>query len=103
MTLRPEDALFLYTDGVTEAMNPEQRLFSEDRLEQVLNEETDQQPKAVIACVRAAISEFVRDEPQSDDITMLALSYQGNPENIEAPSAKMKCSKVALLPAPAQQ
>jgi len=78
MTLQPNDTLFFYTDGVTEAMNSEQKLFSEERLAQVLNQGTDRQPKAVITGVSAAVTEFVQDEPQSDDITMLVLHYRGN-------------------------
>ncbi len=82
MTLQPDEALFLYTDGVTEAMNREQQLFSEERLAQVLNGGTDPHPKAVITGVSKAITAFVRDEPQFDDITMLVLRYQGDAESV---------------------
>jgi len=78
MTLRPDETLFLYTDGVTEAMNGAEELFSEERLAEVLNGGRDLQPKAVITGVGEALRAFVQDEPQFDDITMLVLRYRGD-------------------------
>jgi len=77
LTLKPHDIIFLYTDGVTEAMNPESELFSEERLRQCLSGVKPKDAKNVINLVRPEITTFVREAPQADDITMLALEFKG--------------------------
>ena len=77
LTLKPGDIIFLYTDGVTEAMNPEGELFSEERLRQCLSELKPKDAENVINLVRAEITTFVREALQADDITMLALEFKG--------------------------
>jgi sigma-B regulation protein RsbU (phosphoserine phosphatase) len=75
--LAPGDTLFLYTDGVTEAMNNKKELFSEDKLKIALTALKDNKTVDIVSALRHEISVFVKDEPQSDDITMLALRFQG--------------------------
>ncbi len=75
--LEPGDIIFLYTDGVTEAMNPEDELFSEKRLKEYLSTVKDKPVKEIIEGVKVQIKEFARDREQSDDITMLAVKYHG--------------------------
>jgi len=77
LTLKPHDTILLYTDGVTEAMNPEAELFSEERLRQCLSELKQKDAENVINLVRAEIATFVREALQADDITMLALEFKG--------------------------
>jgi sigma-B regulation protein RsbU (phosphoserine phosphatase) len=77
LVLRPDDVILMYTDGVTEAMNPVDQLFSEDRLKQCLSSLKGKDIRAIIQGVRAEVEAFVRGRPQSDDITMLALKYLG--------------------------
>ncbi len=77
MKLAPGDTLFLYTDGVTEAMNPEQEQFSEARLKNSLAELKDKDIKDIIAQMRQQVQIFARGAQQSDDITMLAVRYIG--------------------------
>ncbi|HOW43448.1 MAG TPA: SpoIIE family protein phosphatase [Candidatus Omnitrophota bacterium] len=70
------DTIFLYTDGVTEAMDPEKRLFSEQRLQDALSRlGRDKYLVEMIRTVREEVSVFVRNAPQSDDITMLILRF----------------------------
>ncbi len=76
MTLKPGEMLFLYTDGVTEAMNPKQEQFTEARLLERLNATKEEDPRKMIEAVRDAVRLFAQDAPQSDDITMLALRYR---------------------------
>jgi len=76
--LQPGDMLFTYTDGVTEAMNAQKQLFSEKRLVEFLSPKTDSDVTGLVQSLRTEIKLFVQDEPQSDDITMLALRYNGN-------------------------
>ena len=65
--------LFVYTDGVPEATSSESELFGMERLVQVLNEEKDAPLPDILKSVKGSIDKFVKDAPQFDDITMLAL------------------------------
>ena len=68
--------IFLYTDGLTEAENSQHQLFTEARIfneaKQILNE-SQVSAKHVIEKMSAAVSGFVGDAEQSDDLTMLAI------------------------------
>lgn len=68
------DIIYLYTDGVTEAMNKNREQYGEDRLENCLNE-TDHKCRlqALLDSVKESLAEHVQDAEQSDDITMLAV------------------------------
>ena len=72
-TMRPGDLLFLYTDGVTEAVDAEEREFGEERLLDLLSRSGGANAAESIAQVKAAVSEFSRGEPQFDDLTCLAI------------------------------
>jgi sigma-B regulation protein RsbU (phosphoserine phosphatase) len=75
--LSPEDTLILYTDGITEAMNPDGRFFSDERLlrsVQAIGPDTAEKTAFKIV---AEVHEFAAGAPQSDDITLLALKYKG--------------------------
>ena len=78
MYLKSNDLIFLYTDGVTEAMNPDQKQFSNNRLLQTLSNLKGEKVQKCIEGVREEVRSFVKEETQSDDITMLALKYNGN-------------------------
>ncbi len=78
LVLQPGDTIFIYTDGVTEAMDPEEKLFSEKRLKKALSALQNEEVVDIIHGLRAEISSFARGAEQSDDITMLALKYKGN-------------------------
>ena len=67
------DALFLYTDGVTEATDASMTLFGEQRMLDALNEHGTETPEQIVGGAMASISRFVADAPQFDDITMLCL------------------------------
>lgn len=71
--LSQDDALYLYTDGVSEAENPREELFGEERMESVLQERRTAMEH--LEAMKAAIAAFVGDAPQSDDITMLFIHY----------------------------
>jgi sigma-B regulation protein RsbU (phosphoserine phosphatase) len=77
ITLKPGDVLYLYTDGVTEAMNRNKELFSEQRLLAVLNANVDSLPKELLSAVKREIDHFADGTEQADDITMLALKVNG--------------------------
>ncbi len=79
LTLLPGDIIFLYTDGVTEAMDIDGKLFSVERLVKNLTEilKDTQDVTLIIKTVEKDIKNFVKNAPQSDDITMLALKFKG--------------------------
>ena len=76
LTLGPQDTLLLYTDGVTEAMNAGKELFSEDRLLAFARAQTCANPKDLVDGLLSAVQRFAGDEPQSDDVTLLALQFR---------------------------
>ncbi len=67
------DSLFFYTDGLTEAFNPEDDMFGEERLLRVLGWETAASAESMLGAVESALDDFVGDFPASDDLTMLAV------------------------------
>jgi len=69
------DLLFLYTDGVTEAADAEERQFGEDRLLDLLARSANANATEVIARVNAAVGEFAQGAPQFDDVTCLAIAH----------------------------
>ena len=75
--LNPGDKLFLYTDGVPEATNAEQKLFGTDRMITALDTGADGSARDVLVNVRKSVDEFVQDAEQFDDLTMLCLDYKG--------------------------
>jgi len=78
MTMQPGDTIFVYTDGVTEAMDNNQALYSEARLEEVMNRCGDKSAEQMVRAVEDSLKEFCGGAEQSDDITMLALRFQGD-------------------------
>ena len=83
MQMEPGTTLFLYTDGVPEATNSEGEMFGTDRMVEALNRNPEGGPEEILAEVREAVDEFVKDAEQFDDLTMLCLTYVG-------PEAKAK-------------
>ncbi len=75
--LYPGDSLYVYTDGVTEATDAENRLFGTERVVEALNRNPDAAPKEALLAVKSGIDRFIGDAPQFDDITMLCLHYRG--------------------------
>ena len=76
LTLNPGDRLFLYTDGVPEATNTDEKLYGEDRLLSFMNGNADLEATALLPALKANIDEFVGEAPQFDDITMLMFDYK---------------------------
>ncbi|CAA7627482.1 SpoIIE family protein phosphatase [Magnetospirillum sp. SS-4] len=73
--LAPGEVVHLYTDGVTEAQDPEDALYDEPRLIGELGQVADNHPEAVIGHVLRSVEAFVGTAPQFDDITMLTLRF----------------------------
>jgi sigma-B regulation protein RsbU (phosphoserine phosphatase) len=75
--LEPGETLFMYTDGVTEAKDDKGGFFSEERLKKKLDDLRDLPLKEVVSGVSKAIKDFSCGTAQSDDITIMALKFNG--------------------------
>jgi sigma-B regulation protein RsbU (phosphoserine phosphatase) len=99
--MEPGDVIYLYTDGVTEAINQDEEMFGEDRLVEALtcpiknvNGQSESYTKTggetgtksnpdycleeMCTTIQSKINEFTRDQEQFDDITMLCMEYKGS-------------------------
>ena len=77
LQLEPGSKLFLYTDGVPEANDADNRLFGMERMLAALNTDPDAVPEQILKNVRGAVDDFVKDAEQFDDLTMLCMEYRG--------------------------
>ena len=82
LVLRPGEALLLYTDGVTEATDSSETLYSNQRLERFLGSHRDASPRQMVSDLISDVRRFTGIVPQSDDITALALHYFGTTKKI---------------------
>jgi sigma-B regulation protein RsbU (phosphoserine phosphatase) len=77
LKLLPEDLFFLYTDGVTEAMNIDYIQFSEEKLLDILVQNKNETLLNIVNNVKMAIELHASGAVQSDDIAMLIFKYNG--------------------------
>jgi serine phosphatase RsbU (regulator of sigma subunit) len=89
ITLKKGDTLFLYTDGISEAMDVDGREFTVDRLLASLTESHRQSLDIVVESLTDAVRNFVGEAPQHDDMTYLVVRYKGPPEDVEAEEIKI--------------
>ena len=71
--LKQGDILMVFSDGVTEAMNAEEELFGEERLEKVIEKHRSASAASIIDEIVTAVREFAGPTPQADDITMIVV------------------------------
>lgn len=76
LQLNPGDCIYLYTDGVTEALNPKQELLGDDYLKNMLNRhrEDSANVEEFVQAMYREVDDFADGETQADDITMVYLS-----------------------------
>ena len=77
LQLSPGAKLFLYTDGVPEATDAENRLFGAERMLRALNANADSNAGSILRQVRSAVDDFVQEAEQFDDLTMMCVEYFG--------------------------
>jgi sigma-B regulation protein RsbU (phosphoserine phosphatase) len=75
--LEPGDFLLMYSDGVTEAVNPEGEFFGDERLREVLKCFPGESAQQLLEAVLAAVRRFTAGYAQADDITVVVLQYFG--------------------------
>ncbi|GAH04090.1 unnamed protein product, partial [marine sediment metagenome] len=76
-TLGKNDTILLYTDGVTEALDIEDQLYSDPKLVELLLAQEYKTPKEMVEVVAEDVKVFQGDAEQADDITILAIQYYG--------------------------
>jgi len=73
VTLEEGDQILLYTDGLTEAFNPEHDMYGEGALEELFGKHGKQEPEVLVKEILKSVHSFIRNEPFHDDVTMVAL------------------------------
>jgi anti-sigma regulatory factor (Ser/Thr protein kinase) len=76
ITLLPGDAVFVISDGVTEAMNAADEFYGNERLQADLCAVSALRPEEMVRAIKAKVDGFTGEAPQFDDVTMLALRWQ---------------------------
>ena len=84
------DLLFLYTDGVTEAMDASQQLYSEDRLRELLSSQSFSSVEEAVRVGTDDVWAFQGEAEQADDVTILSVSFAGMAEQMEAHRLELK-------------
>lgn len=91
LKLEPGDTLVLFSDGVTEAMDPDEEMFGMARLGELLHDKSDVPLEHLEKCVLESVENFVRGARQADDVTLLLVRYQATAKDVlsdtDAPSA----------------
>ncbi|MBE5898829.1 MAG: serine/threonine-protein phosphatase [Lachnospiraceae bacterium] len=76
LSLNKGDAIFVYTDGIPEAVNSSGEMYGMERLESRINDIEDQSPEGILRGIREDVDEFSKDTTQFDDLTMLCVEYK---------------------------
>ncbi len=76
LKLEPGDTLVLFSDGVTEAMDPDDQLFGVPRLKQVLTGLAECPLEQIQKCVLESVENFTRGARQADDLTLLVVRFR---------------------------
>ena len=77
LQLEPGGALFLYTDGLPEAVDPKEQMFGTNRVLEELNAKADRTPEETLQGMTKAVGAYVQGLEPFDDLTMIGLSYYG--------------------------
>jgi sigma-B regulation protein RsbU (phosphoserine phosphatase) len=76
LKLEPGDTLVLFSDGVTEAMDPDEQMFGVARLKELLTGQLECPLEQLQKCVLEAVENFSRGAHQADDLTLLIVRYR---------------------------
>ena len=75
--MKPGDTILVYTDGVTEAIGPNDDFYTVERFRDILEGEKLGEPPAVVSAVADDVRRFKGKAHQADDITLICLQYRG--------------------------
>jgi sigma-B regulation protein RsbU (phosphoserine phosphatase) len=75
--MKPGDVIFVYTDGIPEAVSGNKQFYGFDRLLDTLEAAGTTEPEALIDAVKKSVAGFTGDAEQFDDLTMLCMRFNG--------------------------
>ena len=78
LKLEPGDTMVLFSDGVTEAMDPAEELYGVPRLRELLNGRLECPLEDLQKCVLESVETFTRGASQADDLTLLIVRYRAS-------------------------
>ncbi len=94
MKLEPGDTLVLFSDGVTEAMDPSEELYGVPRLKEILRQQAcNCELENLQKCVLESVEQFAKGARQADDLTLLIVRYRAASAGVDTDS------EVAAVPA----
>ena len=82
LQLREDDVLIIYTDGITEAMNPNRERFGDERFLTTIRKFGNKKVKPLVENIREEIITFTEEFAQSDDITLVAIREKLRAEDV---------------------
>src|SRR5467141_1190426 len=74
--LQMDDTLILFSDGVTEAADPDEQMFGIERLKELLTGQLECPLEQLQKCVLEGVENFARGAHQADDVTLLIVRYR---------------------------
>ena len=99
--IEPKTVIFLYTDGLTEAENITHEQFEESRMLETakkIYEKGNKTPIDYIEQMTKAVTDFVDNAPQSDDLTMLAIQYRREQRDVRLQKGLVLPNDIAAVP-----
>jgi sigma-B regulation protein RsbU (phosphoserine phosphatase) len=73
IVLHPGELVLLLTDGIEEAMGPDEEMFGTDRMLDVLRANRDQSAARIVDALYLAVRDFCKGAEQQDDVTVIVL------------------------------
>jgi phosphoserine phosphatase RsbU/P len=80
LVLQPGDMVFIYSDGLTEAMSAAGEMFGFDRAIECVRAQRGESVELILSSLFAAVSGFLEGRPQADDITAVVIKVDGPPD-----------------------
>ncbi len=77
LQFEPGASLFLYTDGLAEAVNSDHQMFGTDRILEKLNIDPERSPETILQDMKKAVSDYTQSTELSDDLTLMCMTYHG--------------------------
>ena len=77
LLMEPGASLFLYTDGLSEAINPQEKMFGTERILEQLNTNPDCSTEETLTGMKEAVDKYIKGKEPFDDLTMMSFAYYG--------------------------
>ena len=87
--MQKDDLLFMFTDGITEARNPEKSFFGDNHLLELISGSKIEDPEGAVNYIYNQVKSFENGEDQFDDITALAMQYHVAPDLDKLPKVEL--------------